>query len=387
MITKLLCIIFIIFWIYQHTTGFSWDFIVYKLNLNYFLTGKGYFEVGRPPLPSLLLIFGDYFYIIFVSLLGYFAFKKFAEKYKLNFTSFYFAIHTPFVILTAFSIGTEYLSLVLLTLFIVYIKKPISGFLAGLLTLTHYSNLVFLPLLIFSKKQAIPLFILTIMPWLLFNYSIYQNPFYSFIDQYTKNIQMRQWHPLNSIHPLIITPYFPLAIISIFLNFNFLMFLVFILRIIAYVKIPFKIIRYLYPIVLPVSYFSVKLLKRPVFYLSFLLFPFFFFPLEDPQPYIDAVSKINSSCMVLSNAWPFINYLGVNAGPEPRLSVQDYYLNKGYIILHFKFINEPNYDSSGRPVIFENSQYFILSTNKCYPSYYYNKSYLEELDELLNLIR
>ena len=142
--------------------------------------------------------------------------------------------------------------------------------------------------------------------------------------------------------------------------------------------IPYKFARYLFPITIPISYFSVKLLKKPAFFLLFLLTPFFYQPLENPQPYIDAVSRINKSCMVLSNAWPFINYLGVNAGPEPRPSQLHYYINQGYTIIHFKFIKEPIYNSTSLPVFFENDKYFIIKQG-CHPPCYYNKSYLEEL--------
>src|SRR3989339_471964 len=71
------------FFLYQHSSGFSWDFIVYFLNSRFYLFG-GFFEWGRPPLPSFLLIPGEYFYIVLVSVLCLFASIRFSRVFRLS---------------------------------------------------------------------------------------------------------------------------------------------------------------------------------------------------------------------------------------------------------------------------------------------------------------
>ena len=78
------------FFIYQHSTGISWDFSVYVLNAKYIFSDGKYFEWLRPPLIPVFLglfsLFGwkasEYLFIIFTS--GLFLFSSIKLSKKLN---------------------------------------------------------------------------------------------------------------------------------------------------------------------------------------------------------------------------------------------------------------------------------------------------------------
>ena len=79
------------FFIYQHTTGLSWDFSVHALNAKYIFDSGYYFEWNRPPLPTFLIgifsAFGwkaaEYLFIIAVSTLLFFSSLFFADIFKI----------------------------------------------------------------------------------------------------------------------------------------------------------------------------------------------------------------------------------------------------------------------------------------------------------------
>src|SRR3989344_6495845 len=76
-----------IFYVVQHyRIGISWDFAVYVMNGKFFFGAPGYFELGWAPLASLLLgiflfmgIYGEYVYIIGVSLMFLYASIRLAD--------------------------------------------------------------------------------------------------------------------------------------------------------------------------------------------------------------------------------------------------------------------------------------------------------------------
>ncbi|MFA5406085.1 MAG: hypothetical protein WC307_01900 [Candidatus Nanoarchaeia archaeon] len=400
------------FFVVQHSTGLSWDFSVYSLNAHYLLTGSGYFEWARPPLASLLMIPGDYFYIIFVSLIGLFATIKFSERYSLKPEVFYSFLLSPFVLLLGFSVGTEFLSLSLALLLFAYLPESSSGLFAALGVLAHNSNLFNVFFLLFQKDwrkllTAFLLFALVFVPWFIFNYSLKGDPLYSMIDQYVLNVKMRDYYvsPPNLVDFAIVLSFVaPFLFYGLFKSFrkpldaDWLMLLFLFTRVIVYLMVPFKTSRYLFLIVLPAAYFASRGLSRfnyktcfIILALTFLVLPFYtpYFSLEASTHYVDAAIIVNSSCMAASNAWPFINKLGVDCAPSPRQQLVSLWLDRGYTLVMFKNVMEPDYIfnesfMASLPVIYENNYFYVISNESaCLAPYNYDVSYVEELNNTL----
>ena len=133
----------IIFFIWQHWVGLSWDFMSYTLNAKYMFNQGAYMEWYRAPFAQFLIgIFSfltwniaEYAFIIFVASLHFFACMKFAEKYKMNKLFFYSLSLSPTILLGGLFAGTELLSLSLLMLCFVYLNQI--GFFLSLSFLTR----------------------------------------------------------------------------------------------------------------------------------------------------------------------------------------------------------------------------------------------------------
>jgi hypothetical protein len=162
--------------------------------------------------------------------------------------------------------------------------------------------------------------------------------------------------------------------------------------------VPFKTPRYLFLIVLPASYFAARSISRLnyhacfiVFAMTLLVLPFYlpYFALDDPDQYVDAAIIINPDCMTASNAWPFINKLGVDCAPAPREQLVDLWLDRGYTLIMFKNVAEPDYIFNESfmarlPVIYEDERFFIISNESvCLAPFGYSKSYIEALNETM----
>ncbi|MBD3312487.1 hypothetical protein GF352_03485 [archaeon] len=409
---RLLAALFIIstsFFMVQHAFNVSWDFSVFFLNSRYLLFNHGFFEIRRPPLPAFLMFFGEYFYIFFVSLVGLYACVKFSNRYSLNPVVFYSLILSPYVLFTGFAVGTEFLTLALTLLLFTYIKDELSGFFFGLSFLAHYTNASSVIFLFFKRDWrriigSLLLAFLVIAPWFLFNYWFKADPFYSFWDSYAQNVSSRSYYDMsfNLFDLLIVSSFlFPLFLVGLsrFRRDSFidwLMLFFFLVRLGNYFFIPLKIPRYLFGVVIPVAYFSAKSLNRfnyraslVVASLTIIFSAFFYSPLfylESPSIYTDNLVHFNDSCMVMSNAWPFLNYYGVDSGPSPRKQLVVDYLNQGYTLVFFKHIRDPSYPLnesfiSSLPVSYDSYQLVVLSNESvCLPSYSYNLSYIEEMN-------
>src|SRR3989338_9343912 len=81
-----------IFFLWQHTTGISWDFTSYVLNAKYIFSNGLYFEWYRAPLMPFMLgilsVFGwklaEYLFIVLVSSLYLFSCIKFSKKFGID---------------------------------------------------------------------------------------------------------------------------------------------------------------------------------------------------------------------------------------------------------------------------------------------------------------
>jgi len=286
-----------VYFLFQHFTLLSWDFSAYVLNARYLFYNGSYFELYRAPLTSIFLaIFmilgklGEYIFIFFVSTLFYigmyklsriiaerFFEKKFSDGYV--FFLFYFLSLGSFVFMYGTLVGTELLSLAFFILFLVnYLENKSSGHYLALAFLTRYNFIFFLPLLLIRKdiKKIIKdfvLFFIVSFPWFLWNFINYGNWFSSVIDSYFLNVYSRQ-HLIEAFNWLYLLHVFswrlPLFIIGLIIATSLLMknknqksgriivifLLVFCIIFYDSYNIPFKVERYLFGLILPISFFS-----------------------------------------------------------------------------------------------------------------------------------
>ncbi len=433
---KLISFLFIsstLFFLWQHTTGISWDFTSYILNAKYIFSGGEYFEWYRPPLMPLVIgffsLFGwniaRYLYIIFVSSLYLFSCIKFSNKFNIDKEIFYAISITPFFIANAFSVGTELFSLTLTILSMAYLNTYFIGFLLGALFLVRYNNFVFIPLILFTKNikkifVAGATFILTIVPWFLFNYIKTGNPLASLMDGYASQVKFRSYMvmPLDINHFLAAMGYLlPIAFIGILIYFsgkrekrkNFLEGILMIslaaLIIYSYIKTPYKTDRYIFSLIFPASYFSaiaIRRVNKKITYflvlISLIMVSMIFFygglRLENDQYYINALEEIGpliGNCSLLSNSWMPINGLGKLTGPAPQKIIANYRINEGYKILLFKNAGEPDYILdrdfiSSLGILKETDRYILIGNqNTCKKSGTYDQTYLQNIDELYKI--
>lgn len=405
--------------LYQHATGLSWDFSVYVLNARYLLGQGNYFEWLRPPLTSYLIaLFGagllaEYAFITLVAFFHLISSYKLAKKVKINPSLFYLLSLTPYMILFSFSAGSELLSLSLTQLMISYA----SGVPLGFSILTRYSNLVYSLLLFFKGRfklilKELLIAALIVSPWLFINFSLKHDPLFSMIDQYANNIGLRDyaWKPFD-INDLLITLNYTMPFLALGLLFtlrkpgkiskyDIIMIFIIVYELINYYRVPLKESRYLFNLIIPVSYFSSKAFHKlrlekvsPLFILvlNIGLIPSYLslLSLTSPNQYL-AVKELNISCMTESNDWVFLNYLGVNSEPFPRKELLGLSVSQGYQVIFFKFNPEPDYVFNNSllsqfPIFYNESRFIILwDSRKCVKPYTYDLSYLEGLNKSLN---
>lgn len=411
------------FLLYQHSTGFSWDFSVYVLNAKYIFGESLYVDMGASILMPIMLsffkIFGwpasEYLYIILVSVLYFFACYKFSEKMKFDKTLFYIIALNPIIILIGLKNGTELLSISFLMLFLSYyfennIKSSVSIVLAFI---TRYMNIIFFPLILLTKDsntilKRIFYILIFIIPWLLYSYMISGNPLGILLSGTTTISLMKEYlHDSFRInHILLIGNY--LLIFSIlgiyekiktkkFIYRDKVFLLFFIISFIFFFNLPLKQFRYLINAIIPLMYFSyfylVKYKKNAIKILSiinvvlliilFALAPSFS-GLEYSGNYKDAAKHIldrNESCMTSSNLWIAMNYYGVPSSPVSDRNLEEH-INLGYRVILFKIDSIDSEFMKNEtliyqyPIVFENDYYLILGdVNKCASP----KSYVKEL--------
>ena len=415
---KIFVILFILsttYFIVEQFFNLSWDLSVFTLNAQYLFAESLYFEVGRPPLPSVIIgLYGMIFnwataqvlYKITVSTLFAFSIYKLAKTIKFNPAVLYALSLNVYVLLRGLSVGTELLSLSLLTLTVVMILKnnALSGIFLGLTALTRYTALAMFPFLIFHFKtnkiiKSLILFSIVVGSWLLYNLFKFGNMFESIANQYFLNVINRQYmvSPPNIIHFIevfnVLTPFFLIGFIASIIiltkktinvlknkkksrtksfkklfnenKTDIIMLLLTFYVTYNYLTTPLKISRYLFFLVLPGIYFSYKglnnLLKKYglqkylltssliILAISTLILSSFFIYFESADPYeksIEVLDQFNlTNCYVESNVWPLISYLGKQAAPSPRQSFVNESIDDGKILLLFKTAREPEYAS------------------------------------------
>ncbi len=438
---KLLILLFILsttFFIYQHLTNFSWDFASYVLNSKYFI-GKGfYYEHYRPPLMPLILsalsifswLLAEYIFIILASLLFFYTSVKLANSSGINKELFYLFSLTPFTLLHGFINGTELLSLALLELFLIFTikEKSYAGLFLGLAALTRYNFLIFLVLIFINKdiKKIIKnvfFFLLPFIPWFIYNFQKTGNIFTSFADLYAIGFKFREYINLqiDILDFLWISGFLILfafiGIIVLIKNWkeknktSILILLICVLTLYQFYTTPLKVVRYLFPLALPLVYFSVlginfiKKKSQKVFTISLFIVLFSYSSVipslaisTSKEEYQDAISKLNElnieECRVFSNEWVMLNYLEKTTEIFPRKELLQNRIKEGGIIVLFSKTPEPEWAKDKNflkkfPVLYESNKFIILGEKgKCNPEERIDKTYVEltskEVNEIYN---
>jgi len=303
-----------------------------------------YFEWIRNPLTAALIgIFSiftwklaPYFYIIFVSFLHFYSSLKIAERFDLNKTIYYLLSLSPFLLLEGLKNSTELLTLSLVQLFLANFNNLYAGIFFGLAFLSRYTSIGLIPLILFLKKPKkivifALIFLLIISPWLIFNYIKTGNALTSIADSYALNVLFRDY--INDKFPvreflmnfsyLLILSFIGLAKKIKNLNKNdFLMLLLLILVLISFYKTPVKsyTLRYVFLILIPLTYFSTIVLqkiKKKLIYLIFaisLITSFFItaYSYSDNLKNYEQALPYLENCSTYSNNWIYLDYLGKN---------------------------------------------------------------------------
>lgn len=289
-----------LFFLIQHYFDFGWDFAAYIINAKYLFYGGNYYEVYRAPLISLilapLLLFGkasQYLFVFLISSLFLYSTKKLSdtlhEKYftKFNITKkttlflFYFFSLNFFTFIFAFTAGTELLALAFFQLFLAYfILNKNSGHWLALAFLSRYNFFVFVPFLFFNKSikkigKNLGLFFIVTFPWLLFNKIRWGNFFTSIADSFYLNVFSR----LDRIEAFdfislsfVINWFLPFLIIGLIApiillirskdwkissyKYEILFVAIFLFFFYDIYTIPFKVVRYMFNMTLPIAFFS-----------------------------------------------------------------------------------------------------------------------------------
>ena len=157
--------------------------------------GSFYLEPFREPLLSVLAL------PFIISQSGYYIIAFLLFEMLLLFSACWYLsrqIRTPLVLLTLLLFtpylvyflvildGSEVLSMVFLLFMAAFMirKSAKAGIFVGLAALAKYVSLIFVPVILFlpkgTRKKAMIYLILTTLPWLLFNWIAFGNPFFSY---------------------------------------------------------------------------------------------------------------------------------------------------------------------------------------------------------------
>ncbi len=344
--------------VFQHLSGWSWDFLVYSMNGEYMFQNGMFMEWLRPPVASFLLGLpqllvsqpvAEVVFVIAVSTFFLYSALRVSRSYELNFTYFYLLLMMPATIFYGTVNGTEMLSLAFAMLFFAELQKSRTGVWLGLTFLTRYNYGALIPLVLVQRdlKKSVKTLLVSAVPvslWLLYNYLETGHPLKSFANYLGLNVLRRSAHdPLNPINFLIIG--LPVSIILLLyvkqryrnlidINSDQFIFMAGFaaLSALLYAISGLKPLRYLYPMVLPVAFFATKVVQEfktenmlgfevtaqrvveVVAALSLVSAAVLIFmnPLAPPANFQEAADSADG-CMVQSNVWPMISYAGTPA--------------------------------------------------------------------------
>ena len=458
---KIIIIIFlltVIFFIAHRLIVYSWDYTVYLLNAKHLFNNGFYFEILRPPLvPFILGVFGnifgynlflDIFYVLLVSVLFFVGVYLLTKELKINTAVVYAMMFTPFVLSYALFTGTEllFLAFVLIAIYFLVKNSFWAGLFLGLSALTRYTGIVFVALIFFikgwkNKFFAFCLYLLSFIPWFVFNKIRYGNFFTSIADQYYQNIiyRLEIIQPANVVHFLvqfstvlsvlfcIVVVYLLFNIIRKKTNFRFfkqitkpqkkvllIIFIIGLYTVYSYFTTPIKDPRYLFLLVLPIvslyylffSYFnySLKLKHRTILKKAIVFIFLIFFLINLYLPYTQLVknryatkefynetkeileSHGLSDCLIVSNYWVFLNGVGLESIPLESNGSNYFWIDESVIVIYKFDYDKKVLNNTFRQtdILYEDDSLIIIGEN-CKKDFSLNlghRSFLEQIDEL-----
>ncbi|MFP4038525.1 MAG: ArnT family glycosyltransferase [Candidatus Nanohaloarchaea archaeon] len=351
--------------VFQHSTGWSWDFNVYSLNAQYLFHNGVYMEWLRPPLVPVILGFlqyvfpvkaSEYVFIVLSSILFAYSVEKLSRTYGLKQEAFYILAFSPFVIFYANFNGTELLYLGFLTLFLTDFKSPRSGLWMGLAFLTRYTAFILIPLSLLQRdirktfKTLLTAF-LTVLPWFIYNHIALGHPFASLSSNYALNAAERGLATaFDPLHIFLITAFsIPLALLYVkdlkLESEDYLMFAVSALIIFRQFATQVKELRYVIDLAVPAAFLGAKGLEKleidqrkillvltGVYLIGFGVL-MVNYPLEDPGIYMEASNEVGD-CQAVSDEWVHLSYAGTPSGPLRFQSAEEF-KDEGYKVVNF----------------------------------------------------
>lgn len=407
----------------QHASGLSWDFSVYVLNGRYLLWDGLYYDWNvAPVVPVLLGLFqpfgplAEYMFILLASLVWLAACLKFADSFGLDRRILYVLALNPAVLVFGLRNGTELLAASMLLLFLSewFARKKARGALAlAVATLVRYPSMIFAPLLLTAdwKKfvKGILLAACLISTWLAFNWAVAGNPLASIENSFALNAMQNEYvKPIVNVPELLVFINFviPLAAVGILTRLksakkmDYVMLVIFGLMIATFAFMAVKDVRYIFATTVPAMYFGAAVLRNSkknllwailsaslaIAVLATIAIPHL--RPELPGMYVSALADADN-CMFASNAWIFMNYLGLPTEPTPWNEQIDEKIDAGYRLLMFKPDAEPEWQhnstfTSGLPMIAETDAYVIFGhKDRCAPQIAVDSSYMKRLNEHL----
>ena len=402
---------------YQHSSGWSWDFNTYSMIGEYIFHGGAYMEWLRPPVASTAMGLLQYVFTqkiseyVFIGLTsGFFLYssRRFSESFDLDLEKFYVFALTPAVIFFSTMNGTEMLSLAFALLFLADFRNSKSGLWLGLAFLTRYNFGMLIPLVILQRdlRKIVRTGVisgLTLVPWLIYNYVQTGNPLTSFGNFLMLNVFLRYTSTPLDPHNLLIMTLPTAAVLIAYLKPEIrekispgredLLILSYTVLIgLSYLTADYRSLRYLYPLTLPVAFYASKaweqIDREKIFYavaavnLIVAAGGIAQTGLSPPGKYIDSAEAVNG-CMAESEAWVMTNYAGAPTRPHSNENITMERLQDGYRSISFK---GPEYRNLSAPVIEENGRFTIYGYSElCKESGKADRTYLEGFNERNNL--
>lgn len=426
------------YFIIQHQCSIFWDFAAYSCNARHLLGQTAYFEWMRPPLYPLFLApfmllwdAGEYLSIIFSLCLFFYSAKRLALALRINPLLFLVFMMQPIFFIYGASEGTELLSASLFMLFLEFLirKMPLSGFFLGLGMVTRYNFIYFLPLVFWLKKpkRILVSFLLAALPmsaWLLANLYYTGNLFTGLADNIALNIIFQesakevQWAVLAGLFSFhfLLAAGGAAAGLGLFLKALFsdaaslalagthekakfmfrrllgsrliLVLIGALLIALPYFTTPQRVVRYLFLMIIPLSYFIIMFMrqfrgglvrKTVVIFVLILsaLSLLSVFPIcsysnkEELQHGIRVLSSLGlDEGQVLSNLWVHLDYLGIDSMPYPGIENLESYVGDGHKVALFRnfhfgdtgfFMNESRI--AEYPLIYNDSILVVIGNN------------------------
>jgi hypothetical protein len=398
------------FLIFQHSTGLSWDFSVYVSGAKWFVGDEVYIELARPPLTSIIIAslgpFGwqaaEYLYIVVAVILSVGGSYILYRRRGLPFAFIPLLIINSYFLNTATSVGTEAMAMASLIMAIALFPKSISGAFFSMSFMSRYPMFIFAPIFLLladirkPKKWLTQIIafgivaLITVAPWLLWNYIHTGDPLFSMVDSYTHNVTARSYLkiPPSIDHFLVVSNILTLLFaIGLVISMRKpskleLIFLaVLFLNIFSYVNTPHKEPRYLFFVLLPVAYFSARTSELIgnkftllVTIVSLLIAALFFQSLTPLETFSGTLDFLEGKdCALYSNTWVFFDYYGIITPPIPPPNITESYLSEGRLFAIHKYVYEPDFvlDSEfieSHNILYNDSYFYIIGNESCYPS-------------------